>query len=71
MATASYHVACKLAKRMRIFKTLMTQAQERGDSHIELHRDELWDVEDEAALQAFEDLYAQHNGMQPLFPIGD
>lgn len=34
MATASYHVACKLAKRMRIFKTLMTQAQERGDSHI-------------------------------------
>lgn len=71
MSTASYHVACKLAKRMRIQKAMAIQAQERGETHIEFHRDEIWDVEDEAALQAFEDLYAQHNGMQPLFPIGD
>lgn len=71
MSTASYHVACKLAKRLKILKTMAMQAQERGETHIEFHRDEIWDIEDEAALSAFEDLYAQHNGMQPLFPSED
>ena len=59
----------RLAKRLRVFKSLAVQAQERGDTHIEFHRDEIWTVEDEAALNAFENWALEHSGAQPLFPV--
>ena len=67
--TATARIAERLAKRMRVFKSLAVQAQERGDTHIEFHRDEIWTVEDEAALNAFENWALEHSGAQPIFPV--
>lgn len=67
--TASARIAERLAKRLRVLKTMAVQAQERGDTHIEFHRDEIWTVEDEAALNAFENWALEHSGAQPLFPV--
>lgn len=58
--------ASLMAERLRVFKTLAIQAKERGEVTITLHVDEVWDANDEAALQAFEVAVAELTGAQRL-----
>ena len=66
-ADAQYRVAARmLAKRLSLLQKLMLHARERGDSTVELHLQELWDSEDQKALDFFAELEHEFNGARPL-----
>lgn len=68
-ADAELRIAAKLmATRLKLFRTLVEQARERGDSRLDLALEEVWEREDEAALQAFDAALLSIQGARPLFP---
>jgi hypothetical protein len=57
--------AALMAHRLNVFRRLAENAKEAG-IRVNLAPAELWELDDQAALSAYEDALNQINGAQPL-----
>ena len=55
-----------MAERLRLFRKIAEQAREVG-GQVELDPSELWEQQDQAALDAYEEAVNEINGARPLF----
>lgn len=66
MSRALQRAATLMARRLQLLKKMAHQARERGETHLELHVDEVFESGDEQALAAYESALNEINGHQPL-----
>jgi hypothetical protein len=64
------HIASAMAARLKVFKKTAMQFSEL-ETEVSLHPRELWEAQDQAALEAFEAFMLKQTGAQPLFSADD